>query len=70
MTDLYAIHIEELDSYTGTTKRYYMRSAEDVRQLACLPLHLARHVVANMGNDYRYRRHATAHKITEAQPVE
>lgn len=68
MTDLYAIHVEELDSYAGTTKRYYMRSAADVRELAIVPLHIAQHICANMGNDYRYRRHATAHKITEAQP--
>jgi len=61
--ELYLIQIEEVDSYTDTRKRYYMKSASDVREVAKVPLHVAQHCVANMGNDFRYRRHAVAVKF-------
>lgn len=54
----YIIQIEELDTYTNARKRYYMKEASDCRKVAVLNETVARHVVANMGNDFRYRRHA------------
>lgn len=63
----YAIHIEEIDTYTGVTRRYYMRDASDARKVALVSKHVAQHVCANMGNDFRYRRHATMHAVAEAQ---
>lgn len=68
MTDetLYLIQIEEVDTYTGKRRRYFMRNASDVRKVAMVPLHVARHCVANMGNDFRYRRHASMQEWTRA----
>lgn len=63
---MYLIQIEELDTYTNERKRYYMRDASDNRRPAVVTREVANHCVANMGNDYRYRRHATAVRIMEA----
>ena len=62
---MYLIQIEELDTHTNASKRYYMRDASDDRRPAVVSDTVARHCVANMGNDFRYRRHATMVKIPE-----
>lgn len=67
---LYMVQIEELDTYTSSRKRYYMKNASDVRRVATMPAHIARHVVANMGNDFRYLRHATMVAVDNRTPEE
>lgn len=55
---LYVVHVEEFDTYTGQTKKYLMAEADNPDQVATFSLAVGRFVIANMGNDWRYRRHA------------